>query len=145
MKNQVKYLQNLFYDLLNDYGQVYIVIKHSPDSSIGNRGFTEEEKKKGLVLIFNRKNYKNLEWTEDGSIVTALGFGVNNKPEKCYLHSNDIMSIFSPDAKVRLDRWDMWDEAEKPVETGMIGGAAGAEKPLDEKIVSLDRFKKTKK
>jgi hypothetical protein len=56
MKNQIKYLQNLFYDLLNDYGQVYLVVKYSENTKIGNRGFTEEEKKKGLALeIFNQK------------------------------------------------------------------------------------------
>jgi len=137
MKNQLKYLQYLFYELLNDYGQVYVVIKYSENSSIGNRGFTEEEKQKGLILTFNQRNHKNLQWTEEGSVITALGFGSNNKPEKCFLYFDDIVSVFSPYAKIRFDRWDMWDmkdQAEVPEE----------KKLPDENVVSLDRFRKTK-
>lgn len=143
IKNQLRYLQNLFYDLLNDYGKVGIVVKHSENTSIGNRGFTEEEKKKGIILIFNQKNYKNLQWAEDGSIVVTLGFGVNNRPEKCFLHSDDIISVFSPDARVKLDRWDIWGLAEQPADT-KGPEEPGAEKLKDEKIVSLERFRKKK-
>jgi hypothetical protein len=134
MKNQLKYLQYLFYELLNDYGQVYVVIKYSENSSIGNRGFTEEEKQKGLILTFNQRNHKTLQWTEEGSVITALGFGSNNKPEKCFLHFDDIVSVYSPYAKIRFDRWDMNDQAEVPEE----------KKLPDAKVVSLDRFRKTK-
>lgn len=141
MKNQVKYLQNLFYDMLNDYGKVFMVVKYSENSTIGNRGFTDEEKKKGIILVFNSRNYKNLQWTEDGSIITALGFGVNNKLEKCFLHFDDIVSVFSPDAMIRFDRWDMWDIQDNPQESPT---APEREKLPDEKIISLDGFRKTK-
>ena len=144
MKNQIKYLQNLFYDLLNNYGQVYIVVKYSDNSTIGNRGFTEEEKEKGIFLVFSQKNYKNLQWTEDGSIITALGFGVNNKPEKCFLYFDDIVSVFSPDAKVRFDRWDMRDMEDQPEES-KTSVVPEEEQSLRGKVVSLGRFKKTKK
>ena len=144
MKNQIKYLQNLFYDLLNDYGQVYIVVKYSDNSTIGNRGFTEEEKENGIFLVFSQKNYKNLQWTEDGSIITTLGFGVNNKPEKCFLYFDDIVSVFSPDAKVRFDRWDMRDMEDQPEES-KTSVVPEEEKSLCGKVVSLGRFKKTKK
>ncbi|MGB9716401.1 MAG: hypothetical protein ACPL1G_08355 [Thermodesulfovibrionales bacterium] len=36
--------------------------------------FKDEEKENGLILVFNNRNHKNLQWTEDGSIVTALVF-----------------------------------------------------------------------
>jgi len=144
VKNQIKYLQNVFYDLLNDYSQVYIVVRHSDKTTIGNRGFTEEEKEQGLILIFNQKNHKTLQWTEDGSIITTLGFGAGNRPEKCFLYFDDIVSVFSPDARVRLDRWDIWggkEESEQP-----DGETVPAEKKSpDEKIISLDSFRKTKK
>ena len=143
MKNQIKYLQNLFYDLLNDYGQVYIVVKYSDNSTIGNRGFTEEEKKKGIFLVFNQKNYKNLQWTEDGSIITTLGFGVNNKPEKCFLYFDDIVSVFSSDARVRFDRWDMRDMEDYSKESKKTTRSE-KEKSLKGEIVSLDNFRKTK-
>jgi len=137
IKNQLKYLQYLFYELLNDYGQVHLVIKYSENSSIGNRGFTDEEKQKGLVLIFNQHNHKNLQWTEEGSVMTTLGFGGNNTPEKCFLQFDDIVSVFSPYAKIRFDRWDMWDVKNQPE-------LPAEKKSENEKVISLDRFRKAK-
>lgn len=134
MKNQIKYLQNLFYELLNDYGRVFLHIKYSSRTTIGNRGFTEEEKERGIILVFNNRNHKNLQWTEDGSIVTALGFGTNNKIENCFIHYEDIVSVFSPDAMVKFDRWDIMDAKE----------SSEREKLKNEKIVSLDNFRKSK-
>jgi hypothetical protein len=143
MKKQIEYLQSLFYDLLDDYGQVYIVVKYSENSVIGNRGFTEEEKKHGIILTFSRQNYRNLHWAEDGSITASLGFGVSNRPERCFLHCDDIVSVFSPSAKVRLDRWDIWDAE---VRSGRSEDSAltDSELPGSRNIVSLDNFRKTK-
>jgi hypothetical protein len=143
MKNQVKYLQNLFNDLLADYGHAYIVVRHSDKTVIGKRGFTEEEKKKGIVLIFNQKNHKNLQWTDEGSIIAALGFGAGNRPEKCFLHFDDIVSVFSPYAKVRFDRGDIWDIQPEAGEAGEPSGIKAKKLP-DDNVVSMDRFRKTK-
>lgn len=136
MKNQVKYLQNLFYEILNDYGRVYIVVKYSNNSSLGKRGFSEEEKNKGLVLVFNNSNHRNLQWTDDGSMFVTLGFGVNNRPENCYIHCDDIVSIYSPDAKIKFDRWDMLDINEPDKDED--------EKLIDEKVIPFNKFKKKK-
>lgn len=144
MKNQLRYFQNLFYDLMNDYGQVYIVVKYSENSTIGKRGFTEEEKKKGLVLIFNQRNYKDLQWAEDGSIIAKLGFGGNNRPEKCFLHCDDIVSVFSPDARIKFDRWDVWvtEDSQNDPKSSEI---SKEEDFSERKIISLNSFKKNKK
>jgi len=144
MKNQLRYLQNLFYDLMNDYGQVYIVVKYSESSTIGKRGFTEEEKKKGLILIFNQKNYKDLQWAEDGSIIATLGFGANNSLEKCFLHCDDIVSVFSPDARIKFDRWDVWvtEDSQNEPKSSEISKEEGSS---ERKIISLNSFKKNKK
>ncbi|MBM4128973.1 MAG: hypothetical protein FJ243_02505 [Nitrospira sp.] len=135
MKNQIRYFQNLFYDLLNDYGRVYVVVKYSYRTTIGNRGFTGEEKEKGLVLVFNQMNYKNLQWTDEGSIVATLGFGVTNKPENCFLYFDDIVALYSPDAKVIFDRWDMEDFDR---ELATLKGSA------EVKIIPLKPFRKIK-
>ncbi|RJQ41513.1 MAG: hypothetical protein C4550_01750 [Nitrospiraceae bacterium] len=143
MKKQVKYLQNLFYDMMNDYGRVFVVIKQSERTMIGNRGFTDEEKENGLVLAFNSKNYKTLQWTEDGSIVTTLGFGSNNKVENCFLHSDDIISVYSPDAKIKFDRWDMMETKDALSEPQKIRNDK-KDAVTKGKIVSLDSFRKIK-
>lgn len=137
MKNQIKYLQNLFYEILNDYGRVYLVLKYSEKSSLGRRGFSEEEKNKGLILVFNDKNNKGLQWTDDGNIFVTLGFGMSNIPENCFIHCDDIVSIYSPDAKVKFDRWDMLDIKETvKAETN--------ESSEEEKVIPFDKFKKKK-
>jgi len=141
MKNQIKYLQNLFYDLLNDYGRAFVVVKHSDRTIIGNRGFTDEEKNKGLILVFNSRNHKNLQWTEDGSIVAALGFGTNNRIENCFIHHEDIIAVFSPEAGVKFDRWDML-EAKDPLEVSELPKETERERPPEERIISLDDFRK---
>jgi len=127
---------------LNDYGRAFVVVKYSDQTIIGARGFTEEEKEKGLVLVFSTRNHKNLQWTEDGSIVAALGFGAGNRIENCFIHHEDIVAVFCPDAKVKFDRWDVWDarktqESEKSMEYER-------ERNAEERIVSLEDFRKTK-
>ncbi|HMK49012.1 MAG TPA: hypothetical protein VK435_03075 [Thermodesulfovibrionales bacterium] len=143
MKNQLKYLQNLFYDLLNDYGRVYVMVRYSDKTIIGKRGFTDEERKNGLVLIFNSSNFKDLEWDEDGGITALLGFGAANRPERCFLYHEDIVSVFSPDARVKYDRFDIWESEVAPGKPEDQAGAGDTKS--GENIVSLDRFRKTKK
>jgi hypothetical protein len=106
MKHQLKYLKNLFYDLLDDYGKVYIIVKYSDLTIIGNRGFTIEEKEKGLMLVFTKNNHRKLHWTEEGNIIVALSFG-KNRLENCFIHHDDIIALYSPDAMVKYDRWDI--------------------------------------
>lgn len=129
---------------MNDYGQVYIIVKYSENSTIGKRGFTEEEKKKGLILIFNQKNYKDLQWAEDGSIIATLGFGGNNRLGKCFLHCDDIVSVFSPDARIKFDRWDVWvtGDSQNEPRSSVI---PKEEESSERKIISLNSFKKNKK
>jgi hypothetical protein len=144
MKNQIKYLQNLFYDLLNDYGRVYIIVKHSERTSLGKRGFSDEEKEKGLILVFNNRNSRTIQWAEDGSIVTTLGFGVSNKPENCFLHCDDIVAVYSPDAKVKVDRWDMLNMEDSSAESRHVKGSQQRRLGDKRKVVSLDNFRKAK-
>lgn len=129
--------------MMNDYGRVFVVIKQSERTMIGSRGFTDEEKENGLVLAFNSKNYKTLQWTEDGSIVTTLGFGSNNKVENCFLHSDDIISVYSPDAKIKFDRWDMMETKDSLSESQKIRNDK-KDAVTKGKIVSLDSFRKIK-
>ena len=143
MKKAIKYLQNLFYDLLNDYGQLYMVVKFSEKTVVGKRGFTEEEKAKGLVLVFNRRNHKNLHWAEDGSVMATLGFGTGNRPEKCFFYSDDIVSIFSPAAGVKFDIWNVAGDEDRP-ETAEGPVLPGKEKTRNQKIISMDTFRKSK-
>ena len=75
MKKQVEYLQKLFYDIWNDFGTVYLLIVYSDRTVVGKRGFTEEEKKKGLILVFNNKTSERIEWDAEGNVHCILAFG----------------------------------------------------------------------
>lgn len=143
MKNQMRYFHNLFDDILSDYGRVCIVVRHSEKTVIGKRGFTDDEKKKGMILVFNQSNCKNLSWGEDGSIHATLGFGLTNKAEKCFIHADDIVSVFSPDAKIKCDRWDIWEKKDgENISSG--GRGSGEPQSADGKVVSLERFRKSR-
>lgn len=144
MKNQIKYLKNLFYELLNDYGKVYIIVKYSKMTTIGNRGFSAEEKEKGLVLVFTHNNHRRLHWTEDGNIIAAVYFGNNNRLENCFLHHDDIIALYSPDAMVKYDRWDVLnieDATKQQKETEVLT----QEDLRNCKIISLDKYRNKNK
>jgi hypothetical protein len=89
--------KHIFFELLDLAGRVFILVGHSDNVLIGERGFLPEEKEKGLILVFNRK--MNFEWGEQG-ISATLGFGA--KSEKCYIPAESIVSVFSPDLSAQF-------------------------------------------
>jgi len=135
MKQQVAYLQKLFYDLWNDFGSVYLVVNHSDRTRIGKRGFTEEEKKQGLILVFNNKTNNKLNWDEEGSLTCVLAFGP--RKEDVHIHHDDLRGVFSPDAAVQFLRSDMDN---RPAATTRTDAPEGNAK----QVVSLSTYRKKK-
>lgn len=136
MKKQVEYLQKLFYDIWNDFGTVYLLVKYSGRTVIGKRGFTEEEMKRGLVLAFNNKTNTKLDWDEEGNISCILAFGTQK--EDIYIHSDDLLGVFSTQAGVQFLRSDVADEPAAAPET------PGAGQGDVKQVVSLSDFRKRK-
>ncbi|HUK99291.1 MAG TPA: hypothetical protein VLX29_00375 [Nitrospirota bacterium] len=134
MKKQVEYLQRLFYDIWNDFGSVYLLVKYSYSTSIGKRGFTEEEKKQGLILIFNNKTNNTLDWDEEGNLSCVLAFGT--RKEDIYVHHDDLLGVFSPEAGVQFLRSDKNKEKEASAKTD--------DEHTDKQVVSISNFKKRK-
>jgi hypothetical protein len=135
MKKQVAYLQKLFYDLWNDFGSVYLVVNHSDRTRIGKRGFTGEEKKQGLILVFNNKTNNKLEWDEEGNLSCVLAFGPRR--EDVHIHHEDLRGGYSPDAGVQFLRGDMDDDHAAPTEPDAGEGDA-------KQVVSLSTYRKKK-
>ena len=131
----MEYLQRLFYNLWNDFGSVYLLVKHSDRTRIGRRGFTDEEKAQGLVLVFNSKTSERLEWDDDGNLSCVLAFGVRR--EDVFIHQDDLMGVFSPEAAVQYLRSDI--SKEQPP-----APAPDEEKGNSPQVVSLSEFKKQK-
>jgi hypothetical protein len=136
MKKQVEYLQRLFYDIWNDFGSVYLLVKYSSNTSIGKRGFTEEEKKQGLILVFNDKTNTKLDWDAEGNLTCVLAFGT--RKEDISIHHDDLLGLFSSEAGVQFIRNDV---SKKPV----VSPETGAEHRDQKHVVSMSNFKQRKK
>jgi hypothetical protein len=131
MKKQVDYLQRLFYDFWNDFGGVYLLVKYSINTIIGKRGFTEEEMKQGLVLVFNNKTNNTLHWDNDGNLTCILAFGTSK--EDLFIHHDDMLAVFSPEGGVQFLRSDVGREPETSSDT---------DAESDRQVVSLSSFRK---
>jgi len=125
--------KHIFFELLGIAGRVFILVGYSDDVLIGERGFLPEEKEKGLILVFNPK--MNFEW-HDGGISATLGFGA--KTEKCFIPSDSIISIFSPELNTQFSTPSPARETaqEKPVRKTDIS-------PSKEKVIKVDFGKKS--
>jgi hypothetical protein len=130
----------VFYGMLDLAGRVFIVTRHSGNVVIGNRGFTEDEKRQGIVLVFN--NRMQFSWGDSG-ISATLVFGAS--PQKCFIPAEDIIVIYSPELNAQF--------ATGPVEETKTAGSAKKEKEegetpktekasQDSKVVKVDFRKK---
>ncbi len=135
MKKQVEYLQRLFYDIWDDFGSVYLLVKYSSRTSIGKRGFTEQEKKQGMILVFNNKTSNTLNWDAEGNLTCVLAFGT--RKENVSIHHDDLLGVFSSEANVQFLRGDADKE---PAASPEPDAGHGDEK----QVVSISSFKKRK-
>ena len=125
--------KHIFFELLDLAGRVFVLVGHSDDVLIGERGFLPEEKEKGLILVFNRK--MNFEWNEQG-ISATLGFGTKN--EKCFVPPDSIITIFSPDLNAQFSVSPIAQEPAQSKQSGKKGPS-----PSKEKVIKVDFGKKS--
>jgi hypothetical protein len=111
--------KDVFYHMLDMAGRVFIVARFSENVMIGARGFTEEEKKNGIILVFNKS--MNFSW-DDAGITSSLVFGTS--AQKCFIPVEDIVAIYSPELNSQFIT-PFQVPAETPQEKD--GGATGAE------------------
>jgi hypothetical protein len=135
MKKQVEYLQKLFYDIWNDFGSVYLLVAYSDRTCIGKRGFTAEERKRGLVLVFNSKTSTTPDWDAEGNLACVLAFGA--RKEDVHIHHDDLLGVFSSEAGVQFLRSDMSGEPAASPDTE-------AEHGDTDQVISISTFKKRK-
>lgn len=122
----------IFYEMLDMAGRVFVLVRHSDNVIIGKRGFTDDEKEKGIVLVFNQN--MNFSWNERG-ITASLVFGPS--AQKCFIPSPDIVMIYSPELNSHfVTTSEPWDRQPPGAKT---------EEPLakeGDKIVRIDFNKK---
>jgi len=130
--------RHVFFEFLNLAGRAFIIVNCSRNVILGKRGFTEEEKKNGIILVFNSR--MNFIWDERG-ISATLVFG--NTPQKCFIPPGDIMAIYSPELDAQFIAGQPADGISIEEEP-----AAGKEMFAGEKlnkVIEVDFKKKRKK
>lgn len=103
-----KLKREVFESILEKTGRVFILVKYSDQVRVGRRGFSEDEKQSGLVLVFN--NQMNFAWNDEGLEGTLL-FG--GKPEICYVPSEFITLVYSPELGAQFYATAAKDSVEK--------------------------------
>jgi hypothetical protein len=131
--NELK--KRVFYEMLDLAGRVFVVARFSENVIIGNRGFTEDEKKNGIVLVFNTS--MNFSW-DDSGISSALVFGTS--PQKCFIPADDIVAIYSPELNSQFII-ALPPSAETPEEQEKAAAEAGEEE-VGSKVVKVDFTRK---
>ena len=89
--------RDLFFRLLDDAGRVFIHVRPSMELEIGRRGLLGDELENGITLVFNSR--MKFDWGDYG-IEATLAFG--STPEKCFIPTAAIDSVYSPELKVEL-------------------------------------------
>lgn len=129
--------KHVFYEILNSHGRVFIIVKHSDNVVIGKRGFTKEEKEKGLILVFNTQ--MNFDWQNE-ALTAKLVFGT--KSEHCFIPSDDIICVFSPELNLQFTTLGVYEDNNNKTEE------EPAKKHNDDeqkgKIIKVDFSKKEK-
>lgn len=142
MQKEVNELKKkVFYEMLNLGGRVFILVRYSDNVMIGRRGFTEEEKKNGIILVFNQR--MNFSWDDNG-ISATLVFGTT--PERCFIPTDDIVFIFSPELRSQFIVSPEKTEEGKIETSGDKGVEPIHREPVEpikeEKVVKVDFSKK---
>jgi hypothetical protein len=123
--------KQIFYDLMNIVGRVFIAVSYGEDVIIGRRGFLPQERERGLILVFNRK--MNFTW-DDVGITTTLAFGTT--PEKCFIPQESIITIFSPELNAQFSILPKeGEDAREPQKTVKI---AEKKTSSDTKVINID-------
>ena len=131
--------KTVFYEILNMAGRVFIALRYSDNVLIGNRGFTNDEKENGIVLVFNQR--MSFAWDDSGISVTLV-FGTS--PEKCFIPAEDIMVVYSPELRVQFVVSPQTpDTGNKAKDIEKTSSPDAGDAPEDSKVVRVD-FKKKK-
>jgi len=127
--------KQVFYEMLNIVGRVFIAVRYGENVVIGKRGFLPQEMEKGLVLVFNQK--MNFTW-DDVGITTTLAFGTT--PEKCFIPQESIITIFSPELNAQFSALSKeGEDSKKPQKKMKI---VEKKNSLDKKVINVDFNKK---
>ncbi|MFA5353999.1 MAG: ClpXP protease specificity-enhancing factor SspB [Thermodesulfovibrionales bacterium] len=131
--------KHVFTEIMDIAGRVFVLVRYSPAVVIGNRGFTDDEKVNGIILVFNPR--MKFIWDEEGLSATLV-FG--SSPQKCFVPAGEIIAIYSPELGAQFmaspESSDDEEEDEKAGETSEVVSS-----DEEHKVIKVDFSKKAKK
>lgn len=89
--------RHIFFEFINIAKRAFILVRYSEDVVLGRRGFTEDEKENGIMLVFNDR--MNFQW-DDYGLTATLVFGTS--PQKCFIPADDIIAVSSPELNAQF-------------------------------------------
>jgi hypothetical protein len=136
--------KHIFYELLNGAGRVFILVRYADTVILGKRGFTDDEKDNGIILVFNSR--MNFTWDDYGITVTLV-FGTS--PEKCYVPVEHITAVYSPELGVQFVSAPQKQISQGPLKAADTAGegsreSGGAPEKTHGNVVRVDFSKKKK-
>jgi hypothetical protein len=136
--------KQIFFEFLDMAGRVMVLVRYSPDVVIGNRGFIGEEKKSGIILVFNPK--MKFTWDEYG-ILATLVFG--SASQKCFIPAGSIEAVYSAELNAQFvaavhGRKTANDTAGSVPESEGTDAGTKTGTGADKKIISVDFVHKKK-
>ena len=126
-KNLADLRKQVFFDMLDIAGRVFVAVGYGDDVVIGKRGFLPQEKEKGIILVFNQK--MKFTWDDKG-ITATLVFG--STPERCFIPQEMIMNIFSPELNAQFSTFPQGKTADKTAQED------DEKTPAEEKVIRVD-------
>ncbi|MGA1862892.1 ClpXP protease specificity-enhancing factor SspB [Deferribacter thermophilus] len=87
----VKFKKDILEKVFDNFEKFYIHIMPHKNLIIGNRGLIDQEKEKGLMLVFGPYSYKDFDWDDENIYVSMRFSGVW---EFLTIPFDSIVSIF---------------------------------------------------
>ncbi|BAI80744.1 conserved hypothetical protein [Deferribacter desulfuricans SSM1] len=87
----VKFKKELLEKIIDNFEKFYIHIMPHKNLVIGNRGLIDQEKEKGLMLVFGPYSYKEFRWDDENIYVSMRFSGVW---EYLIIPFESIVSVF---------------------------------------------------
>lgn len=87
----VKFKKELLEKIIDNFEKFYIHVMPHKNLVIGNRGLIDQEKEKGLMLVFGLYSYKEFRWDDENIYVSMRFSGVW---EYLIIPFESIVSVF---------------------------------------------------
>jgi hypothetical protein len=130
--------RHIFFEFINIAKRAFILVRYSEDVVLGRRGFTEDEKENGIILVFNDR--MNFQW-DDYGLTATLVFGTS--PQKCFIPADDIIAVSSPELNAQFVTSP--SPSQPQIVSSQISSQKGYETHLSKQAIQAKQVKQEQK